>query len=135
MDSLQIMGKVAIKQVVTETYKAKTSAEFQKAIEKVDEELATFDKDMQKTLTELTLKAHPQVEQLRRQFNLEREKIAIYKEQLLTSIKEIADLEMGSLVESGEGNFVQEIKVGDNFAQKSRYEIILKDDIVIEIKG
>ena len=56
MESLQMMGKVLIKQVVTENYKVKASAEFQKAIAKVDEELAVFDKEMQKTLTELTLK-------------------------------------------------------------------------------
>lgn len=135
MESLQMMGKVLIKQVVTENYKVKASAEFQKAIAKVDEELAVFDKEMQKTLTELTLKAHPQVEQLRRQFNLEREKISIYKEQLLASVKEVADLELGALVDGGEGNFIKEIKIGDNFTQNSTCEIILKDDVVIEIKG
>ena len=135
MESLQMMGKVLIKQVVTENYKVKARAEFQKAIAKVDEELAVFDKEMQKTLTELTLKAHPQVEQLRRQFNLEREKISIYKEQLLASVKEVADLELGALVDGGEGNFIKEIKIGDNFTQNSTCEIILKDDVVIEIKG
>ena len=134
MESLQMMGKVLIKQVVTENYKVKASAEFQKAIAKVDEELAVFDKEMQKTLTELTLKAHPQVEQLRRQFNLEREKISIYKEQLLASVKEVADLELGALVDGGEGNFIKEIKIGDNFTQNSTCEIILKYDVVIEIK-
>ena len=70
MESIQIMGKVQIKQIVTEQYKEKTGAEFRKAIQSVDEELANFDKEMNKTLTELTLKAHPQVEQLRRQFNM-----------------------------------------------------------------
>ena len=134
MDSIQIMGKVLIKQIVTEQYKEKTSAEFQKAIQKVDEELAAFDKDMNKTLTELTLKAHPQVEQLRRQFNLEREKIAVYKEQLLASIKEIADLELGSLVDGGEGSYLQEIKVGDFFGANTVCEVILEDDAVVEIR-
>lgn len=134
MESIQIMGKVLIKQIVTEQYKEKTGAEFRKAIQKVDEELAAFDKDMNKTLTELTLKARPQVEQLRRQFNMERDKIAVYKEQLLASIKEIADLEFGTLVDSGEGNFLQEIKVGDDFAANTVCEVVLQDDIVIEIK-
>lgn len=60
MESIQILGKVQIKQIVTEQYKEKTSADFRKAIETVDGELANFDKDMNKTLTELTLKAHPQ---------------------------------------------------------------------------
>ena len=134
MESIKMMGKVQIKQIVTEQYKEKTSAEFRKAIQAVDEELANFDKEMNKTLTELTLKAHPQVEQLRRQFNLEREKIAVYKEQLLASIKEIADLEMGALVDGGEGNYLQEIHVGDNFAENTLCEVILQDDVVLEIR-
>ena len=134
MESIKMMGKVQIKQIVTEQYKEKTSAEFRKAIQAVDEELANFDKEMNKTLTELTLKAHPQVEQLRRQFNLEREKIAVYKEQLLASIKEIADLEMGALVDGGEGNYLQEIHVGDKFAENTLCEVILQDDVVLEIR-
>ena len=89
---------------------------------------------MNKTLTELTLKAHPQVEQLRRQFNMEREKIAVYKEQLLGSLKEIADLEMGALVDSGEGNYLQEIRVGDNFAEHTQCVVVIKDDVVVEIR-
>ena len=134
MESIKIMGKAQIKQIVTEQYKEKTSAELRKAIQAVDEELANFDKEMNKTLTELTLKAHPQVEQLRRQFNLEREKIAVYKEQLLASIKDIADLEMGGLVDGGEGNYLQDIAVGDNFAAKTSCEVIVKDDVVVEIR-
>ncbi len=134
MESIQIMGKVQIKQIVTEQYKEKTGAEFRQAIQSVDDELANFDKEMNKTLTELTLKAHPQVEQLRRQFNMEREKIAVYKEQLLASIKEIADLEMGALVDSGEGNYLQEIHVGDNFAEHTQCVVVIKDDVVVEIK-
>ena len=134
MESIQIMGKVQIKQIVTEQYKEKTGAEFRKAIQSVDEELANFDKEMNKTLTELTLKAHPQVEQLRRQFNMEREKIAVYKEQLLGSLKEIADVEMGALVDSGEGNYLQEIRVGDNFAEHTQCVVVIKDDVVVEIR-
>jgi len=134
MDSIKMMGKVIIKQVVTDGYKEKAGAEFRSAVTKVDQELATFDKDMQKTLTELTLKGHPQIEQLRRQFNMEREKIAIYKEQLMAGVKEIIDLPEGSVIETGEGNFLHEIKVGDHFANNTVREIILKDDVVIEIK-
>ena len=78
--SIKILGKVTLKQVVDDEYKQKASKELQNAIAKVDEELANFDKNMNKTITELTLKAHPQVEQVRRQFNAEREKIAVYKE-------------------------------------------------------
>lgn len=128
-----MMGKLVLKQVVTESYKEKTRGEFQEAIEKVEAELAQFDKDMQKTIMELTLKGHPQLEQLRRQFNGEREKISVYKDQLLLSIDEIAHLPVGAVVEAGEGNFLQTIKVGDHFATSTVCEVILQDDVVVEI--
>ncbi len=132
MDSIQILGKVNLKQVVDDSYKQKASLELQNAIAKVDEELANFDKNMSKTITELTLKAHPQVEQVRRQFNAEREKIAVYKDQLTASIKAILDLEDGSRVDIGEANFVQELKVGDDF-NSTAVEVVIQGDKVIEI--
>ena len=61
MESIKILGKVTLKQVVDDEYKQKASKELQNAIAKVDEELANFDKIMNKTITELSLKAHPQV--------------------------------------------------------------------------
>ena len=133
MDSVRIMGKLMIKQVVTESYKEKMSAEIQLAIQKVEDELGIFDKDMQKTVTELTLKGHPQLDQYRRQFNAERDKIVMYKEQLLASVKEVADLPIGVVLDGGEGNFLQDVKVGDNFAGSTLCEIVVQDDIVIQI--
>ena len=132
MESIKILGKVTLKQVVDDEYKQKASKELQNAIAKVDEELTNFDKNMNKTITELTLKAHPQVEQVRRQFNAEREKIAVYKDQLTSSIKAILDLEDGSRVDAGEANFIQELKVGDDFGS-TNVEVVIRGDKVIEI--
>ena len=132
MESIKILGKVTLKQVVDDEYKQKASKELQNAIAKVDEELVNFDKNMNKTITELTLKAHPQVEQVRRQFNAEREKIAVYKDQLTSSIKAILDLEDGSRVDAGEANFIQELKVGDDFGS-TNVEVVIRGDKVIEI--
>ena len=132
MERIKIIGKVTLKQVVDDEYKQKASKELQNAIAKVDEELANFDKNMNKTITELTLKAHPQVEQVRRQFNAEREKIAVYKDQLTSSIKAILDLEDGNRVDAGEANFIQELKVGDDFGS-TNVEVVIRGDKVIEI--
>lgn len=134
MEELQILGKVTFKQIVTEAYKKKTAAEIQKQIDDIDEQLADYDKKMSKTMTELTLKAHPQTEAFRAQFNAEREKINIYKEQFTKAMLAIDDLEMGSEVDAGEGDFVTTIKVGDSFSANTQYELIVEDDIVKEIR-
>lgn len=135
MDKLTVMGKVTYKQVVTDQYKEKARAEVDVELQKLDEEIANFDKQMNKTITELTLKAHPQTEALRQQFNAERDKILVYKEQLQQTLQTIDTLEMGSQVDAGEGNFVSELEVGASFTEKLTREVIIKDDVVIEING
>lgn len=133
-NKLTVMGKVTYKQVVTQAYKDKALAEVDEQIKQIDDELANFDKQMDKTMTELTLKAHPQVEQLRQQFNMERQKIAVYREQMEASKAAVDALQEGEEVTAGEGNFVTELVEGEAFNLNLNREIVVKDDIVIEIR-
>lgn len=135
MSKITIMGKVHYKQVVTDTYKEKARAEIQGEIDKLAQELENFDEQMNKTITELTLKAHPQTEVLRQQFNVERDKIVLYKDQLQASLGAVDTLAMGSYVDAGEGNFVSELEVGQPFTSNLQCEVIVKDDVVVEIHG
>lgn len=135
MEELQILGKVYFKQIVTDSYKKKTAAEIQKQIDEIDEQLADYDKKMSKTMTELTLKAHPQTEAIRAQLNAEREKINIYKDQFDKALAAVDDLVNGSEVDAGDGEFVTSIKVGDSFSANTKYEIVIEDDIVKEIRN
>ena len=82
MDKIQMMGKLVIKQVVTDGYKQKAGQQFQTEIDKVDSDIAVYDENMQKAITKLTLKGDPNVEMYRRQFMAEKEKLAAYKEGL-----------------------------------------------------
>ena len=133
MDKIQMMGKLVIKQVVTDGYKQKAGQQFQTEIDKVDSDIAVYDENMQKAITKLTLKGDPNVEMYRRQFMAEKEKLAAYKEQLKLSLQAVRDLPDGEIVETGEGNFLQEVKVGEPFTANVSCEIILKDDIVMAI--
>ncbi|MBS5916111.1 MAG: hypothetical protein KIB49_04925 [Clostridiales bacterium] len=133
-EKLTVMGKVTYKQVVTQAYKEKALAEVDQQIAKIDEELANFDKQMDKTMTELTLKAHPQIEQLRQQFNMERQKIAVYREQIESGKQAVDILAEGEEVTAGEGNFVTELAVGEPFNLNLNREVVIKDDVVIDIR-
>ena len=134
MEELQILRKVFFKQIVTDGYKQKTAAEIQKQIDEIDEQLADYDKKMSKTMTELTLKAHPQTEAIRSQLNAEREKILLYKEQFNKALGAVDDLVMGSEVEAGDGEFITTVKVGDSFSGNTKYELVIEDDIIKEIR-
>ena len=43
------------------------------------------------------------------------------------------DLPNGEIIETGEGNFLQQVTVGEPFTANVSCEIILKDDIVMAI--
>ena len=134
MDALQILGKVTFKQIVTPAYKQKTAADIQKQIDEIDAQLADYDKKMSKTMTELTLKAHPQTEAIRAQLNAEREKINLYKAQFAQALAAVDDLVDGEEVDAGDGDFITTVKVGDSFSGNTRYELVIEDDIIKEIR-
>ena len=133
MDKIQMLGKLVIKQVVTDGYKQKAGGQLQTEIDKINQDITVYDENLQKAITKLTLKGDPNVEAYRRQFMAEKEKLVAYREQLNQSLKAIYDLPDGEIVESGEGNFLQEVKVGEPFSANVSCEIILKDDIVMAI--
>ena len=133
MDKIQMMGKLTIKQVVTDGYKQKAGGQVQVELDKIDNDIKVYDENMQKAITKLTLKGDPNVEVYRRQFMAEKEKLTAYKEQLKLSLQAVLDLPDGEIVETGEGNFLQEVKVGEPFTANVSCEIILKDDIVVAI--
>ena len=135
MEQLQILGKVYYKQIVTDAYNQKTASEIQKQIDEIDKQLADYDKQMSKTMTELTLKAHPQTEAIRAQLNAERDKIAVYKEQFAQALAAVDDLVNGTEVDAGDGEFVTSVKVGDSFSSNAKYELVVEDDIIKEIRA
>lgn len=133
MDKIQMMGKLTIKQVVTDGYKQKAGGQVQAEIDKMNEDIAAYDDGMNKAITKLTLKGDPNIDMYRRQFMAEKEKLVTYREQLKLSLQAIQDLPEGEIVDTGEGNFLQEVRVGEPFTANVSCEIILKDDIVIAI--
>lgn len=135
MDKIQMMGKLVIKQVVTQGYKENAGAKVQIEIDKIDQDIKAYEDSMQKAITKLTLQGDPNVEAYRRQFMGEKDKLVNYREQLKLSLQTIMELPDGEIVETGEGNFLQELKVGDAFTPNVSREIILKDDVIIAINA
>lgn len=64
MDKIQMMGKLTIKQVVTDGYKQKAGGQVQVEIDKIDNDIKVYDENMQKAITKLTLKGDPNEEDL-----------------------------------------------------------------------
>lgn len=133
MDSIQMLGKLVIKQVVTDGYKQKAGSQFQVEIEKIEADIKTYEESMNKAITKLTLQGEPNIEMYRRQFMAEKDKLVAYKDQLKASLQAIQELPDGDIIETGEGNFLQQVTVGEPFTANVSCEILLKDDIVMAI--
>jgi hypothetical protein len=133
MNSIQMLGKLVIKQVVTDGYKEKAGGQFRVEIEKIEQDIKAYEESMNKAITKLTLQGEPNVEMYRRQFMAEKDKLVSYKDQLKVSLQAIMDLPNGEIIETGEGNFLQQVTVGEPFTASVSCEIILKDDIVMAI--
>ena len=135
MEKITLMRTITIKQVVTENFKQKAALEIQEALKKVELDTENYDKQTKKTITELTLKGHPQINEIKQKVEEERGKLIAYKQQLLDRLKLISQLVLDEEVVQGTVDGPVEIKVGDNFESLNRIEILHKDGIVLEIKG
>ena len=102
MNSIQMLGKLVIKQVVTDGYKQKAGGQFRVEIEKIEQDIKTYEESMNKAITKLTLQGEPNVEMYRRQFMAEKDKLVAYKDQLKASLQAILDLPDGEIIETGE---------------------------------
>ena len=73
MEKITVMRTIKVKQVVTDEFKKKAALEVQDALKKVEADIEAFDKQTKKTITELTLKGHPQLNQIKQQVEGEKE--------------------------------------------------------------
>ncbi|KJS18927.1 MAG: hypothetical protein VR72_20795 [Clostridiaceae bacterium BRH_c20a] len=135
MEKINVMRTIVVKQVVTENFQKKAAIEVQEALKKVETDMENFDKQTRKTITELTLKGHPQINQIKQQIDTEKEKLTSYKQQLLERLKIISKLNLNEEITQGTVDGPMEIKVGDNFDGLNRVEIVLKDGVVMEIRS
>lgn len=129
-----INGKILVKAIVTEDFKKGLTEEVQSGISKLDAELRFIEQRAKKTLMELTIKASPQAQSVREQIEYEKKKREEARASLLEQLKKIATLEEGTQVVQGEVEGPVEIKVGDSWEKLFNREIVLKDNVIVEIR-
>jgi hypothetical protein len=138
MQSISLKRQVAVKAIVTETFKKNASAELQENLKQLDLAMQQLEFQGKKALSELEKqKPSPQqIENLKMQIEQERQRLLANKQELLQRLNQIAQLEMNSEFLQGVVDNYVEVKIGDNLYEKmSNTEVILKDGIVVEIRG
>ena len=134
MESINIMRKMVIKQVVSENFKKTAVSELQNALKQADTEIEDFEKKYRKMITEFTIKNLPQVDELKAQFEAEKQRKHALKEQLSEKFKAAMSLEINSEIVQAVIDGPYELKIGDDFNKVNRQEIVVKDGIVQEIR-
>lgn len=134
MEKLIVNRKITVKARVTELFKKQLLQELQEGINKLDAELKFLDQRAKKMITELTLKASPQVAAVREQLEFEKQKREETRAAMAEQMKIVGTLENGREVvqEEIEGPF--EVKVGDKWEEIMQREIILEDGYIVAIR-
>ena len=144
MDSIQLKRPVAIKAIVTEVFKTNANAEIQNALQQVDLQLQQLEFQSKRAIADMEKRmatpnagiTREQLEGLKGQINNERNRIAGTKAELLQRMEVIKNLELGSEFVQGTVDNYVDVKKGDNLYEKmSNTEVIVKDGIVVEIRG
>lgn len=144
MDSISLKRQVALKAIVTDTFKAQASAELQSALQQLDMALQQLEFQAKRAVADLEKKlttpigpqGQQQMAELQGQIDQERARLQMQKNEFLQRLNMISQLEPGSEFVQGVVDNYVDVKVGDNLYEKlSNTEIIIKDGIVTEIRG
>lgn len=136
MQSIPIFREITLKQIVTERSKTKARQQLNEQLTALEKELAELEENKNRTLTEFSLKgaedAH--LQQIRRQWEMTRAQYQTQRDQIRMEMIAVDELKDGEeiIISSVEGPY--ELKVGEPVEQAMHAEIILKDDIVVEIR-
>jgi len=138
MKSISLKRPVAIKAIVTETFKSNASNEIQQALQQLDLGLQQLEFQGKRAVADLEKKPPMagEMENLRAGIEQERQRIMAQKNDFLQRLNMIAQLELNSeFLQATVENYVQ-VNVGDNLYEKlSNTEVILKDGVVVEVRG
>jgi hypothetical protein len=128
--------QIVLKAIVTERLKQSLVAEVHEAMQEVDEAQRELDMQSRRVMLELQRTDLNRAMAFRQQLDVEKRKQEDVKKELQERLTEYEALQMDTEFVRGVLEGSVEIQPGDNLVQKlGRAEIIVKDDIVQEIRG
>lgn len=134
MEKLTINRKIIVKARVTEGFKEQLIQELQEGMNKLDAELKFLEQRAKKIITELTIKASPQVVSVREQLEYEKQKREEARKAMAEQMKMVGTLENGKEVIQEELEGPIEVKVGDNWFDLRQREIVVEDGLIVAIR-
>ena len=140
-NSISIKRSIAIKAVVTPTWKEDAESELSKAISNIDQQLSQLEQEGQQIVSNirsqsvnpLDPRVQEQVSQVQQQVAAKRNEIEEQKRNLLQQQSQVRELKMDEIVDQGQVDSFCDVTVGDNLIEKMQVSITVKDGVIQSI--
>ncbi len=140
-NSISIKRSIAIKAVVTPTWKEDAEKELSKAISNIDQQLSQLEQEGQQivnnirsqSVNPLDPRVQEQVSQVQQQVAAKRNEIEEQKRNLLQQQSQVHELKMDEIVDQGQVDSFCDVTVGDNLIEKMQVSITVKDGVIQSI--
>ena len=140
-NSISIKRSIAIKAVVTPTWKEDAEKELSKAISNIDQQLFQLEQEGQQivnnirsqSVNPLDPRVQEQVSQVQQQVAAKRNEIEEQKRNLLQQQSQVRELKMDEIVDQGQVDSFCDVTVGDNLIEKMQVSITVKDGVIQSI--
>ncbi len=134
MTKITLLRPVVVKAIVTESFKELYVRELEEALRRVEDLLGQVETQIRRM--ELERQITPQTRAVRQQLEVERQRHEALRAELRERLREAQSLELNTEFPQLTVDAHVEVQVGDNLFQKlGRTEIVVKDGIVLEIRG
>jgi len=140
-NSISIKRSIAIKAVVTPTWKEDAEKELSKAISNIDQQLSQLEQEGQQivnnirsqSVNPLDPRVQEQVSQVQQQVAAKRNEIEEQKRNLLQQQSQVRELKMDEIVDQGQVDSFCDVSVGDNLIEKMQVSITVIDGVIQSI--
>ena len=140
-NSISIKRSIAIKAIVTPTWKDDAEKELSKAISNIDQQLSQLEQEGQQIVSNirsqsvnpLDPRVQEQVSQVQQQVAAKRNEIEEQKRNLLQQQSQVRELKMDEIVDQGQVDSFCDVTVGDNLIEKMQVSIIVRDGVIQSI--
>ena len=140
-NSISIKRSIAIKAIVTPTWKEDAEKELSRAISNIDQQLSQLEQEGQQiannirsqSVNPLDPRVQEQVSQVQQQVAAKRNEIEEQKRNLIQQQSQVRELKMDEIVDQGQVDSFCDVSVGDNLIEKMQVSITVKDGIIQSI--
>ena len=142
-NSIAIKRSIAIKAIVTPTWKEDAEKELSNGISAVDQQLSQLEQEGQQIVSNirsqsvnpLDPRVQEQVGQVQQQVGAKRNELEEQKRNLLQQQNQVRDFKMDEIVDQGQVDSFCDVSVGDNLIKKMQVSITVKDGIIQSINN